>query len=439
MKSGADPQKCYSFFKVGGGFRAEDYANIAHQTENKWIGWDPKKPPTKYVELGGGSLQYERPDVWIKPEDSVVLSVKAASVGMSPSFRTNFTLRFPRFKKLRMDRDWTTALRIQEFIDLNSRVEDESRNKVFKVEARRHVVKRLKKETVIAGYSAAAVAYSGSKTMVFEGLNFCVLSEALYPTKKSKGEIEGVIKANGGKIFQSPTAAGSADASNNDMICIADKKVVKVASLMKAGVKDVVRPKWVLDAVAQAESDLQRGMRERFIIPFEPTHMFSLLPKDEGDVSMAIDDFGDSYSRDVEVDELRRLLNAMPKPNDWTFNADTLMKELQERGNGMGEMKAWIFRSLRVYVEDPEALQEDQNLELMLSQNILRFAGASVLNSIDDKDVTHLVFTRGSKNLADIRHKMVQRKKMPRLVSTEWVRESFDEGTLLDEERYPPR
>src|SRR4030081_3151861 len=80
---GADPMKCYSFFKVGGGFKAEDYANIRHHTEGKWIDWDPKKPPAEFIELAGGDAQLERPDVWTNPCDSVVVCVKAASVGTS--------------------------------------------------------------------------------------------------------------------------------------------------------------------------------------------------------------------------------------------------------------------------------------------------------------------------------------------------------------------
>src|SRR5947207_2930526 len=64
-----NPMKFRSFFRVGGGLTAMDYANIRHHTDGKWIDWDAKNPPTQFIELGGGSLQYEKPDVWIKPSD----------------------------------------------------------------------------------------------------------------------------------------------------------------------------------------------------------------------------------------------------------------------------------------------------------------------------------------------------------------------------------
>ena len=201
--------KCYSFFKVGGGFRADDYANIQHKTDGKWIQWDRSRPPNEFVELGGGELQYERPDVWIKPCDSVVVEVKAASVSASDQFRMGFTLRFPRFKRLRQDKDWKSALSMQEFLELKIRVEKESKEKEFKVDDRRKMTKRLKREVVIAGNEAKIRrAYAGPVTQVFEGLHFCVVTEMLGPQKKSKLELEQTIKSNGGKIYQKHDCEG---------------------------------------------------------------------------------------------------------------------------------------------------------------------------------------------------------------------------------------
>lgn len=142
IRQGANPMKFYSFFKVGGGFTAADYAAIRHTTDGKWKKWDPKHPPSEYIELAGGQLQYERPDEWILPSDSVVVEVKAASVSATDKFKMGFTLRFPRFKKLRTDRQWDNAISISDFINLKNKVEKESKEKQFKVED--HRKKRLR-------------------------------------------------------------------------------------------------------------------------------------------------------------------------------------------------------------------------------------------------------------------------------------------------------
>ena len=178
ISQGANSMKCYSFFKVGGGFTAADYANVRHRTDGKWKEWDPKNPPTEYVELGGGEQQFERPDVWIKPDESVVLSVKAASVTATEQYKMGFTLRFPRFKRVRTDRNWTNALSIQGFMDLKSNVEKLENEKDFKVDdGRRKRVKIARKKPItVAGSSEKVLTtqYGAPKSSLFEGLDFCM-------------------------------------------------------------------------------------------------------------------------------------------------------------------------------------------------------------------------------------------------------------------------
>lgn len=174
---GAESMKCWSFCKVGGGFTAADYQEIRHHTDGKWKDWDSKKPPTAFVELSGGDAQNERPDKWIKPCDSVVLCVKAASVSVSDMFRMGLTLRFPRFKKLRKDKNWQSALSVQEFLDLKSNAEQEHREKEFAVDnTRKKRVKRAeKKPLTIAGYDEKDIAqYLGPSGDMFDQLNFCM-------------------------------------------------------------------------------------------------------------------------------------------------------------------------------------------------------------------------------------------------------------------------
>ena len=183
----SNPMKCYSFCKVGGGFNASDYANIRHHTDGKWMEWDRKKPPTSYIELAGGDAQNEKPDMWIKPDDSVVLCVKAASVSVSDQFRIGLTLRFPRFKRLRTDKDWKTALSVQDFLDLKSNVEQEQQDKQkeFSVDnSRRKGKKRTtKKPLEVAGFDSNAEAeYIGPSGHIFDGLNFCMLKVLFHDT-----------------------------------------------------------------------------------------------------------------------------------------------------------------------------------------------------------------------------------------------------------------
>lgn len=52
-------------------------------------------------EFGWKPEKKDRPEVWIKPEDSFVVTINAAELQMSHNMQTGFTLRFPRITKIR--------------------------------------------------------------------------------------------------------------------------------------------------------------------------------------------------------------------------------------------------------------------------------------------------------------------------------------------------
>jgi DNA ligase-4 len=428
---GANPMKCISFFKVGGGFRSQDYGNIYEKTNDKWIKWDRAHPPTEFITLGGGDKQYERPDVWIKPNDSVVLEVKAASVGGSDQFGFLYTLRFPRFKKLRDDKTWESALSVDEFIQLKARVEAESKEKDFKVDTRRKTSKKLKKELVIAGNDTKVkTPFAGPKTKVFEGLSFCVLSEMVNPQKKSKAEIEQIIKSNRGAIFQSPTA-------KEGMICIGDKKVVKVASLIKSGHTNIVKPCWVLDALRQAEID--GPQRQRLLLPWEPNHMFHVLDEMRQEIEGNVDEYGDSYARDVTPEDLKQIMDDMIHPKNYAFSANEFLSELEEHGKGLGETPGSMFRRCVIrFISDDASEDSGRKFDLQIAKNRFLFAGGKMVDDDEDQDTTHYVVTSEDPEVArPLRAKLSRTsRRIPKIVGIKWLQDSWDEKTLLDEERY---
>lgn len=425
IQAGANPEKCFSFFKVGGGFRAEDYAEIRHRTEGKWIEWDQKNPPSEYIELGGGELrQYERPDMWIRPKDSVVVSVKAASVGPSDQFARGFTLRFPRFRRLRLDRTWDTALSLEEFQELKDRVDEESKEKAMTVEDRkRRNPKRIKRELVIAGEDSAPVEFEGEKTKLFEGLEFCVLSEALKPYKKTKTQLETIIKEHGGTISQRA-------APGTNMVLIADKKVVKVASLMKGGDVDLIRPKWIKDCL---EQDLGQ-----FLLPFEESHLFHATEAMKRAAEQNTDQFGDSYARDMSIDELKDLMDCMPKIEDEEpFDKNEFLQQLEEHGKDLGNLRSFIFRRCVVLFHGVDIGAN----RVSRLKHFVKYGGGSVTEDAGDLTVTHVVIEGGDPmqvgEAADmVRKELSSRRTQPRVVNGKWIDDCWKEGTLLDEEQF---
>ncbi|KAL1887704.1 DNA ligase (ATP) [Sporothrix stenoceras] len=454
IDSGANPEKCLSFFKVGGGFKTEDYAEIRHLTDGKWMDWDSSNPPSEYIELAGGErAQLEKPDVWIRPKDSIVVSVKAASVSPSDSFAVRETLRFPRFRRLRLDRAWDTALDTEQFKALRDRISEEAKErKEMQIEDRRQrrPTKKAKLGLVIVGqgrgrkenagdagavFESASVAGTQLVDDVFANLTFCVLSEATKPTKKSRGEVEALVKSHGGRITQRP------DASANTTV-IADKKVIKVASLIKAGQTDIIRPVWLLDCVSQTGGD--------FLLPFETRHLLHATEETEAKAALTTDEFGDSFARDVTVDELREIFGQMQTPggryNDSPFSTANFLDQLEEHGHDLGSSRSLLFRRCRVHFA---IMDTAPSTSLTRLKARIRFGGGLVEDSLDSEATTHVVVVTGpvvdnaaaeQRDLivAEIRQQLSTQKRQPRVVNTSWVDDSWKEGTVLDEEQYVP-
>lgn len=425
IKAGAHPEKCYSFIKVGGGFAAEDYAEIQQLTRGKWKDWDVRKPPSKYIQLAGEKAQHERPDVWIRPSESVVISVKAASCEESTSFASRVTLRFPRFKERRPDKSWDQALDYEQFEEL---VAQGKKTTEFRMETKRkRVTKRAKKEVVIAGQDAAPVAFSGPKSKVFDGLEFCVLTDCTKPTRKTKAQLETIIKENGGKLSQRPSPG-------TDMIIVAEKKVVKVASLIKAGEVDIIRPKWLLDCIAQGGNG--------YLLPYEAGHLFHASDVTLDAAEENTDEFGDSYARDLDIQELRQLLQDMPKKEvmDTTFDKESFLEQLAEHGHDLGLMRSHLFKGMVVYIAGADTAPPIRACQL---RNWISFGDGVLTEDLHDKAITHVIIMSRDEAeereiAADVRSTISLRRRVPRVISEQWVVSCWKNRTIVDEERFAP-
>ncbi|KAG9243105.1 hypothetical protein BJ878DRAFT_568736 [Calycina marina] len=440
ISKGADPEKFYSFFKVGGGFRREDYEHIRHITDGKWRDWDPKRPPTKYIGLGGGpNGRAEVPDQWIRPSDSFVVEAKAASVVVSESFATRTTLRFPRFRKVRSDKGWQDALSKEEFRALKERVESESKpSKEMTIDSKRIMTKRIKLKPTVAGAEIKVkTPYAGPHTKNFEGIFFFVMTDMGPPQKKSKAELEQIVKSNGGSITQNAT-------SNPHTVCVADKQLVKVKSLIKSGQKNIVKPAWILDAIKQAETD--GPDRERLIIQPEPQHMLHTLSGEQESVDGAIDMYNDSYARDVTVGELKKIFDEMALikdhiEEDGGFSATTFMSDLEHRGRRVCELPGSLFRGTLAYFGPPGESLHTEDIEHELAYHRYLFAGGKVTVHTEDRDITHVIILNNDRDsIEELRVNVIGdwRTKTPRMVKLAWIQDTWKEGTRLDEERYVP-
>ncbi|EWC48222.1 hypothetical protein DRE_02326 [Drechslerella stenobrocha 248] len=437
----AQDGRFYSFCKVGGGFTAQDYNVIRHKTEGKWHPWNPRKPPTEYIELAAG--QAERPDEWIKPEDSLIIAVKGASLGPSDQFKTGVTLRFPRFMKLRDDRSWESALTVTEFYHRKRNMEQAQEENEMQVEHRR-AKKRVRKTLKIAGADETVDPVSVNNDHLFDEMDFWIMTESSKP-RKSKAEIEGMVKASGGKIFQSDAAAES-------IKCIADKSVVKVLTLKKKQI-EVIRPQWIFDCLDSS-----------YLLPVEADrHMLYIPPGSEDKFEGTVDAYGDSYSRDITVEELEKLLQESGniKLEDEDPVSQTDISDLKEEISELDPPIGWMFQHVVAYLDTPEnatrnnisaspeeilnayrqsrsRLDNHNNMSLLLCQNLLDFGNGRVVVDFEDPEITHIIIDYEDRTrVKAIRNLLRMRDKIPRVTLSDWVEESWRDQTLLPAENFP--
>ena len=475
-----------SFFKVGGGMTANDYATIRHATDGKWNPWNTRRPSHRdYIDYGKPERDLkEKPDVWIKPSDSLVVQVKAAQVVPSEDYAFKSTLRFPRFVRLRRDRDWRNALSSDEFQDLKDQAYkqkelnvDQKRNE--KRKARIGGYMSRKRPLTVAGYNIrdlnAVKLSEGPQGNVFEGLTFYIMTESSLPgdRKKTKIELEALVKANGGKIVQTATPP-SEDAQ--DVMCVASRRTVKVVSLEKRGEKEIIHPAWIFDCIDQAKKDFALGHAEGLVVPFEPgRHLFFVRKTMKEMYEANVDVYGDSFARDMTENELKDIMDKMGTV-DTSDGEDLRIPDLF--GDDFLNMKGFLFHGMVFYFDkgtaspvkkipaaSPSTSSADKDAHTNTNgaspttasteapttlKSIAQFVGAKVLpdyygvlSSVPTSiksTITHIIAHPRS-DLQSLRKEVSrwESRPIPRIVTQEWIMVCWSEGTRVDEEAHTAR
>ncbi|KAF2180099.1 hypothetical protein K469DRAFT_693559 [Zopfia rhizophila CBS 207.26] len=330
-----DYQKCFSFFKVGGG--------LAKKTM--------------------------QPFVAVRRE--------SGKIGTKNG-------RLPSLSWAAMQRTGSTKDQINgSGLDTAEREHDE-RQKEFSIEqSRRKKARTEKKPLVIAGNETVNTPYAGPASQLFDGLIFFIMTDQIHPEKKSKAELEALVKANGGKIVQR-------DSSDKNLIIVADKRLVKVSALEKRDAFNIIKPMWLHDCIKQAEAD---GGAIPYMLSFKPNrHMFYLLDADQEDCEAHVDEHGDSYTRDVaDLDELRTILATMPKKYEDGFQREAFVGQLEDHGESLATLKSYMFTNMKVPFGESDDVE--WKLQAALAKNYVRFAGERWW--LDRQELRIMLFPKG--------------------------------------------
>lgn len=455
---GDDPvPKFKTFARVGGGMNGPDYAHIDHITKGRWKKFDVKNPPVEYYNFPvrrNGTIP-EAPDMWIAPQDSFVVQLKAASSAPSDNYSAKVTLRFPRYEMVREDKDWRSATSLTDFISMQRQALTDKHDKEMVAHVRRKKAAKIKsKPLTILGAEAIDSRPAQKSVELFKNMNFYVLSGS-EELNLSRVELEGLIKAHGGNIvFQegpprhppphlapnriTATQKRKRDAEdvNGDIVnqglwketyIISERKVVKVASLMDRNLHDILLPSWV-----------SQSLNDDRIISKEPRFMFHTTPFTEAEIRETVDEYGDSYVNAIDVDGLRDLVEKMPEIEiDDALEQD--MAALKQDMQQLGEFPLWLFSRYAAYFDfsQPQCHAVKPNSALSEALAMWKLTGGRVSDDIHDTEITHVIVDPSDRaRVSRLRGAASIKSKAPRLVNLDWIRESWKAGTVLSESRF---
>lgn len=177
------------------------------------------------------------------------------------------------------------------------------------------------------------------------------------------------------------------------------------------------------------------------------------------EIESNIDQYNDSYARDTTKDELKevwsaicptahvtnclQILERMTDQNhiDSPDAINKIIGRIQERAaSGFELPKGWLFKGLVFYFNQESTTEssEGHTQRLSVASNIARFAGAAVVGSLKNSNITHVITDPDlpSAERSALRGSLSTRseRKVPHIVTTKWIEDCWSEGTLLDEE-----
>ncbi|KAG6857461.1 hypothetical protein H0H87_003528 [Tephrocybe sp. NHM501043] len=243
-----------------------------------WKTWDSKCPPD--FLLTAKRSHEDKGDVYLEPEDSFILKVKAAEIvpsgddfisyqpfmGLSShspldQYDMGFTMRFPRALSIRDDlsiADCMTAtgfvrssLLAEAVLNVSTEILESMRSeKKRKMESDAGVSQKkrktvTKKAVMLPEYQGPRLRGMQVTSRLFSGLKFVVMSDPKSRTgDQDKKELMKLIHINGGTCAQIAT-------KQQDLFIVYGGKVTPydLQLLIDKGIHDVIKPEWVIDSV----------------------------------------------------------------------------------------------------------------------------------------------------------------------------------------------
>ncbi|KAK8845565.1 hypothetical protein IAR55_006280 [Kwoniella newhampshirensis] len=243
-----------TFASVGSGMSYEDYEWILNKHKNHWKPFDRGDPP-RWITTGPTGVD-DKPDVYIDPENSFVVEVKASEIVPAVgNYGAGYTLRFPRCRYIywdkssrehptgddSQDRDMWNCLSVVEFQALLNKPKKRYADAEGGSFRKRRKVMPKKKVQLMTTARGQKLSDDQVESNIFGNLTFYIPKGT---ATHSKAELEALVHKHGADFTQAQLVDLSA------LVISPDLKSPLVRAQKNKDVS-VIKPEWIFASIGR--------------------------------------------------------------------------------------------------------------------------------------------------------------------------------------------
>ncbi|GAB1869757.1 DNA ligase 4 [Camponotus japonicus] len=351
----------------------------------------------------------EQPDVWIRPENSIILKIRATEMIRSNEYPIGYSLRFPRVVDIRMDKPWYSPCTSSELLLL---VKNKGMiQKLTKREATLHdvdeaPVAKLQK-TVSRNKSIEYNVYNEQiipLTRLLDGKEICVINGT---DELAKEQIEEILQQHRARIVQNPM-------NTTFCVIVGNNRTIRGKEVVDSGKYDVVTLDW-FKRVTNRSNWASLG-------DFLPWELLCSRDITKHRLTENYDEYYDNFIVDADEETLRRSFDKIGKPLADQFTVEQGKNLDKELFNGNASPYS-LFRDIIGFFENQSCCAKFK----------FRFMSGMIKDNIDNF-VTHIFVEDNETDT--VRNLKVDDLTSVKIVKCKWIEECFQSGQVCDITNY---
>ncbi|KAL6428636.1 hypothetical protein ACFW04_007920 [Cataglyphis niger] len=396
------PSRFFAIASVSSGIGDQMLRTLQTKFESHWI----KECPVNIKSFKG-----KQPDVWIRPEDSIILTIRATEMIRSSESPIGYSLRFPRVVNIRMDKPWYNSCTSSELLSL---VKNKGMiQKLTKREATLHdvdeaPVPKLPK-TVSRNKPIEPNIYKERivpLTRLLDEKEICVINGT---DELAKEEIEKILQQHSARIVQNPM-------NTTFCVIVGNDKTIRGKEMVNSGKYDVVTLDWFKRVTNQSDCVISLG-------DFLPWELLCSRDITKHRLAENYDEYYDNFIVDADEETLRRSFDKIEKPltDQFTIEQEKEMDKKLFNGNASPYS---LFRDIIGFFENQSCCAKFK----------FRFMSGTIKDSIDIS-VTH-VFVEDNETDNTMENLKTYDLGSAKIVKCKWIEECFQNGQICDITNY---